>query len=102
MKPFLEDYSDVYILVTGDIKVVGGDVNTNVAFKNCGIFIRLVIPLNDEHIDTRKKLDLTMGCLYNLISYSDNYADTTASLYHYKRAEQAKINNVIVNLVTNT
>ena len=28
VKPFLVDYSDAYILVTGDIKVVGGNDNT--------------------------------------------------------------------------
>ena len=42
-----------------------------------------------------------MGCLYNLINYSDNYADTTASFLHYKRPEQAKNNNLILNLETN-
>ena len=29
------DYSDAYILVTGNINVVGGNNNTKVAFKNC-------------------------------------------------------------------
>ena len=28
------DYSDAYILVTGNITVVGGNANTKVAFKN--------------------------------------------------------------------
>ena len=28
-------YSDAYILVKGNISVVGGDANTKVAFKNC-------------------------------------------------------------------
>ena len=26
--------------------------------------------------------------MYNLIEYSDNYSDSTASLYHFKRQEQ--------------
>ena len=39
--------------------------------------------------------------LYNLIEYSDNYADTTASLYHSKGAEQFKNNNLINNLTIN-
>ena len=29
------NYSDVYILVTGNIAVAGADDNTEVAFKNC-------------------------------------------------------------------
>ena len=32
------DNSDAYILVTGNITVVGGDANTKVAFKNCSPF----------------------------------------------------------------
>ena len=32
------DYSDAYILVTGDITVTGGDNTTKVAFKNCAPF----------------------------------------------------------------
>ena len=33
IKPNLCDYSDEYILVTGDIKAAGAAANTNVAFK---------------------------------------------------------------------
>ena len=29
------DYSDAYVLVTGNIAITGGDANTKVAFKNC-------------------------------------------------------------------
>ena len=86
------DYSEAYILVTGDIAVVGGDDNTNVAFKSCHPFIRSVIHLNDEHVNTAKNLDLTMN-LYNLIEYSDNYSDSTATLYQYRRQEQSLDNN---------
>ena len=32
------DYSDAYILVTGNINVTGADANTKVAFKNCAPF----------------------------------------------------------------
>ena len=45
-----------------------------------------MIHLNDEHLDTAENLDLIMN-MYNLIEYSDNYSDFTASLYHYKRQE---------------
>ena len=62
--------------MTGDVKVAGGDNDTNVSFKNCHPFIRAIIQLNDEHVDTAGNLDLTMN-LYNLIEYSDYYADTT-------------------------
>ena len=91
VKSFLVDYSDAYILVTGDIKVINGDDNTNVAFKSCHPFTGLLVHLNDEHVGTAENLDLTMGCLYNLLEYSDNYADSTAILYQYKRSEQSKM-----------
>ena len=42
IKPNLYDYSDPYVLVTGDIAAVGGNANTNVAFKNCTPFTRFV------------------------------------------------------------
>ena len=86
VKSFLVDYSDAYILVTGDITVVGGDGNTKVAFKNCHQFIRAVNHMNDEHVDSSENLDLITN-MYNLIEYSDNYSDSTASLYHCKRQE---------------
>ena len=42
IKSSLCDYSDAYIIVTGDIIATGGDANTNVAFKNCAPFTRCV------------------------------------------------------------
>ena len=50
IKPNLCDYSDAYILVTGDIKVAVVAANTNVAFKNCAPFTRCITHMNDEHI----------------------------------------------------
>ena len=74
------------ILVTGDIKVAGVAANTNVAFKNCAPFTRCVTHINDEHVETAENLDITMP-MYNLIEYSDNYADSSGSLYQFKRDE---------------
>ena len=86
IKPNLCDYSDAYILVTGDIKVAGVAANTNVAFKNCAPFTRCVTHVDDEHVETAKNLDIIMP-MYNLIEYSDNYADSSGSLYRFKRDE---------------
>ena len=91
VKPFLCDYSDAYILVTGDISVVGGNNNTKVAFKNCHPFTKGKIHLNDTHVGESDNLDLIMN-MYNLIEYSDNYEDSTASLYHFKRQEPLENN----------
>ena len=62
VKPNLCDYSDSYILVTGDIKVADVAANTNVAFKNCAPFARRVTHINDEHVETAETLEITMPC----------------------------------------
>ena len=83
--------------MTGNIKVVGGNDTARVAFKNCHPFIRAPIHLNDEHVETAEHTDLTMN-LYNLTEYSDNYANTTGSLHHFKRPEQLKAGNSLNNM----
>ena len=99
VRPFLCDYSDAYILVTGNIKVENGNDATRVAIKTCHPFTRATFKLNNEKVDTADNLDLTMN-LYNMLEYSDNYADTTGSLYQYKRPEPRDNNGNVVNLAT--
>ena len=86
------DYSDAYILVTGNITVTGGNANTKVAFKNCAPFKKCRTEINDEaeHIKT------TMP-MYNLIEYSDNYSDTSGSLWQFKRDEIEGNNDLTVD-----
>ena len=101
LKSSLCDYSDAYILVTGDIKVAAVAADTNVAFKNCAPFTRCVTHINDEHVETTENLDIIMP-MYNLIEFSDNYADSSGSLYQFKRDESpmnnaGNPNNVALN-----
>ena len=91
IKPNLCDYSDAYILVTGDIKIADIAADTNVAFKNFAPFTRCVTHINDEHVKTAENLDIIMY-MYNLIEYSDNYADSSGSLYQFKR-DESPMNN---------
>ena len=91
IKPNLCDYSDAYILVTGDIKVAAVATDTNVAFKTCAPFTRCATHINDEHVETGENLDIIMP-MYNLIEYSVNYADSSGSLYQFKR-DESPINN---------
>ena len=74
IKSNLCDYSDTYILVTGDITSTGGNANTRVAFKNCAPFTRCTTHINDEHIDNADNLDIIKP-MYNLIEYNSNYSD---------------------------
>ena len=91
IKPNLCDCSDTYILVTGNIAVVNENQNTLISFKNFSPFIRCVTHLNDEHVKTANNLDIGIN-LDNLNEYSDNYSDTSGSLWQYKRDEQDMTN----------
>ena len=94
------DYSGAYILVTGDIAVTrtiaaaGGnpiqrkqplDAATQVAFKNCAPFKDCRTEINDAFVDYVEYINIVMP-MYNLIEYSDNYSDSSESLYRaFKR-----------------
>ena len=84
LKPNLCDYAEAYILVDGTIGATNAINATRLALKICVPFTKLEI--NDEHVDTAENLDMVMP-MYNLIEYSDNYQDSSATLYQYKRDE---------------
>ena len=93
LKPNLCDYAEAYILVDGIITGTGGDNNTRLALKNFPPFTKCNLEINDEHIDTAENLDIVMP-MYNLIEYSDNYQDSSATLYQYKRDEPPEANAI--------
>ena len=100
-KPNLCDHSDAYILVTGDIKVAGVAADTTVAFKNCSPFTICVTHINEDHVKTAENLDIIIP-MYNLIEYSNNYADSSGSLCQFKRNESlmndaGNLNNVALD-----
>ena len=72
--------------MTGDIKVSGIAADTNVAFKNCARFTRCATQINDEHFETVENSDIVMS-MYSLVEYSDNFADSSGSLYQFKRGD---------------
>ena len=103
VKPNLCDYSDAYILVilvTGNIQ--NKPSNSVVAFKTCAPFRTCDVTINDEHIEKAEDLDIVMP-MYNLLEYSDNYQDSTRSLYQFKRDEppddNANVGNATTSLV---
>ena len=91
IKSNLCDYSNVYIFVIGNKTATGGDANTKVAFKNCAPFTKCITHINDEHVDDAENLDITMP-MYNLTEYSDDYSDTSESLWQFKRYESPVTN----------
>ena len=94
LKPNLCDYAEAYILVDGTIRVAAANANTRLALKNCAPFTKCNLENNDEHVDTAENLDILMP-MYNLIEYSDNYQDSSATLYQYKRDEPPKANAIL-------
>ena len=84
LKPNLCDYADVYILLDGTIRAANAvDADTRLTLKNCAPFTKCNLEVNDEHVNTAENLDIVMP-MYNLIEYSDNYQDSSATLYQYK------------------
>ena len=101
LKPNLCDYAEAHILVDGTSRGTGGDNNTRLALKNCAPFTKCNLEINDEHIDTVENLDIVMP-MYNLIEYSDNYQDSLATLYQYKRDEPPEANAIDDLMVDNS
>ena len=85
IKSSLCDYSDAFILVTGNITVAANN-DTDVAFKNCAPFSICKTVINDAFNDKTNHIYIEMP-MYSLIECSDSYSDTSGSLWQYKRGE---------------
>ena len=82
----LFDYSDAYILVTVNITTTPNNAATQVVFKNCAPFKKCRTKINETFAEETDFINITMP-MYNLIEYSDNYSDTSGSLWNFKRDE---------------
>ena len=85
--------------MTGNVAATGGAANTRFAFINCAPFTKCITHINDEHVDNADNLDIIMP-MYNLIEYSDNYSDTSGSLWQFKRDKQNMNNGNPANVTT--
>ena len=97
IKPNLCDYSDPYILVTGNIQ--NKPANSVVAFNIAAQCRTCDVTINDEHVGKTEELDIIMP-MYNLLESSDNYQDSTGSLYQFKRDERLDDNANVANDTT--
>ena len=89
LKSSLCNYSDAYILIKGTITITGAGADAaarqaderdkEVVFKNCAPFTNCISEINNTHVGNAKDIDIVMP-MYNLIEYSDNYAETSGSL----------------------
>ena len=86
------DYADSCILVKGTITITGAgndaaarqadERDKGVIFKNCAPFTRCISRINNRDIDNAHDIDIVMP-MYNLIEYSNNYSETSESLWQY-------------------
>ena len=56
--------------------------NKKVAFKNCAPSTNYISKINNTQIDNAKDIDIVMP-MYSLIEYSNNYSETSGSLWQY-------------------
>ena len=77
------DYSDVYILVSGNIIV-----------RNCAPFTNCISETNNKKIDNANVMPM-----YDLIEYSDNYFEISESLWQYYIDEPLLIFLLIITTV---
>ena len=86
-------------MVDGTIRAGNANNDTKLALKNCTPFTKCNLGINDEHVDTAENLDIVMP-MNILIEYPENYQDSSATIYQYKRDEpQDDLEN---NLTINT
>ena len=105
------DFSDVYIVVKGDITLTKAanrsfiDVrNRFLAFKNNASFTNCISKINNVLIDNAEDLDIVMH-MYNLLEYSKNYSKTTESLWNCYKDEPNNPpppDNYNADLITNS
>ena len=95
LKPNLYDYNDAYILVRGNITIIGHQA-TEVAFTNCAPFTKCITKIDGTTIYDADDLDLVIP-MYNLIEYSLNYSETTGSLWFYSKDQATNFNADIAN-----
>ena len=81
IKSNLCDYSDAFILVTGNITVNAAN-DTDVAFKNCAPSSACKAVIN-VFVDEVYHIYIAIP-IYNLIKYSDNYSDVSGSTWQFK------------------
>ena len=85
-------YVIIDILVNGTITITGAgnddaarqadEREKGVTIKNCPSFTKCISKINNRDIDNAHDVDIVMP-MYNLIEYSDNYSETSGSLWQY-------------------
>ena len=83
IKSSFSDYSDIYILTSGNIPVAANN-GTDVEFKTCAPFSTCMTEINNVFVDEVNHIYIEMP-LYKLIEHSDNYSEISGSVWQFKR-----------------
>ena len=79
IKSSFSDYSDIYILIAGNIPVAANN-GTDVEFKTCAPFSTCMTEINNVFVDEVNHIYIDMP-LYKLIEHSDNYSEISGSVW---------------------
>ena len=112
LRSSLCDYSYAYIILSNKIAIPGKGANDyakgtdkrnkGVIFKNCALFLKCAIEINNAKIDHAQDLVLLMA-MYNLIESSNNYSKKSGRFCQYNRDQPAlDSNGKIVDLPGNS
>ena len=90
LRSSLYDYSDAYVLITGNISVnnIAGDkakannTNKKVIFKNSAPFTNCISKIINAQVYNANDIDIVMP-RYNVKEYSDNYSKIFGHLQQY-------------------
>ena len=90
LRSSLCDYSDIYILVKGNITVnntaaddaAANNTNKKVIFKNYAPFTNSISKINNIQIDNAEYIDIVIP-MYGLIEYSESYSKKSGSRWKY-------------------
>ena len=72
--------------MTGNITATPNNATTQLVFRNCAPFEKCRTEINQTFVDETDFINITMP-MHNFIEYSDNYSDTSGSLWQFKRDE---------------
>ena len=62
-------------------------------FKNCAPLKECRIEILETFVDNTENTNIAIPIMYNLIEHSDNYSDTSGSLWQFKR-DKLNVNDV--------
>ena len=70
------------LIIVAGVGANGNNTNKKALFKKCAPFTNCISKINNTEIDNAQYIDIVMP-MYNLIEYSDNYSNTSGSLWQY-------------------